>query len=113
MNAESDWTEVDLWAEIHRLRAAVAGPDGYASWQDAATDERIRRGRVERELRDAQATIANYRASHDALRDWAQECRDQVLYIVAQRDDALGRAADGLGQASSGLLGPNVRAKQP
>jgi Uma2 family endonuclease len=32
-----------LWAEIHRLRAALRGPDGYATWQDAATDERARR----------------------------------------------------------------------
>jgi hypothetical protein len=47
---ESDWTEVDLWAEIHRLREAVKGPDGYASWQDAATDERIRRVRAEAAL---------------------------------------------------------------
>lgn len=45
--SESDWTEIDLWAEIHRLRAAVKGPDGYASWQEAATAERIRRVRVE------------------------------------------------------------------
>lgn len=44
---ESDWTEIDLWAEIHRLRAAVKGPDGYASWQEAATAERIRRVKVE------------------------------------------------------------------
>lgn len=34
---------VTLWAEIHRLRAAVRGPDGYESWQDAATAERVRR----------------------------------------------------------------------
>lgn len=39
---EKDWTEVDLWAEIYRLRAAVKGPEGYDSWQDAATAERIR-----------------------------------------------------------------------
>ena len=45
-----DASPVDLWAEIHRLRAAVAGPDGYSSWQDAAVDERIRRVRAERQL---------------------------------------------------------------
>ena len=43
-------------------------------------------------------------ASRDALRDWAQECRDQVLYLLAQRDDELGRLADGFGQASVALL---------
>jgi hypothetical protein len=32
-----------LWAEIHRLRAVVQGPAGYATWQDAAIAERARR----------------------------------------------------------------------
>ena len=39
-----------LWAEIARLRAAVAGPKGFATWQDAATDERVRRVRAEQAL---------------------------------------------------------------
>jgi hypothetical protein len=39
-----------LWAEIHRLRAAVQGPEGYDSWQDAATAERVRRVRAEAAL---------------------------------------------------------------
>lgn len=55
-------------------------------------------------LRLAEAKLAACMASRDALRDWAQECRDQVLYLLAQRDDELGRTADGLGQASVGLL---------
>ena len=37
-------------AEIHRLRAAVQGPDGYASWQEAATAERVRRVAAEKAL---------------------------------------------------------------
>jgi hypothetical protein len=45
---DSEWSEVDLWAEIHRLRAAIKGPDGFASWQDAATSERVRRVRAEK-----------------------------------------------------------------
>lgn len=57
------------------------------------------------------SVLVNYRASHDALRDWAQECRDQVLYLLAQQDNELGRVADGLGQSSAGLLGPNVEVK--
>jgi len=32
-----------LWAEIHRLRAAIKGPDGYETWQDAAVAERLLR----------------------------------------------------------------------
>ena len=39
---------VALWAEIHRLRAAVQGPDGYATWQEAATAERVRRVQAEK-----------------------------------------------------------------
>lgn len=39
-----------LWAEIHRLRAAVKGPDGYATWQEAATAERVRRVKAEARL---------------------------------------------------------------
>jgi len=39
-----------LWAEIWRLRHAVKGPDGYATWQDAATAERLRRVKAEQAL---------------------------------------------------------------
>ena len=43
------------------------------------------------------------------LEQWARDCRDQVLYQAAQRDDAIGKAADGLGQALVDFhLGPNV-----
>ena len=33
----------ELWSEIFRLRAAVKGPDGFASWYDAAIHERVLR----------------------------------------------------------------------
>lgn len=36
--------------EIERLRAAVAGPTGYVTWQDAAIDERVRRVRAEAKI---------------------------------------------------------------
>lgn len=42
-----------LWREIHRLRAALRGPDGFATWKDAAVSERVRRVKAERELRAA------------------------------------------------------------
>lgn len=32
-----------LWAEIHKLRHEVKGPDGFETWRDAAIDERRRR----------------------------------------------------------------------
>jgi hypothetical protein len=40
----------DEWRELFRLREAVKGPDGYATWQQAATSERVRRVKAEREL---------------------------------------------------------------
>ena len=46
-----------LWAEIARLRAAVAGPKGFATWQDAATDERVRRVRAEQALAAAPTVV--------------------------------------------------------
>lgn len=36
-----------LWAEIHRLRAQLAGPGEYATWQEAAVAERLRRIKAE------------------------------------------------------------------
>lgn len=43
------------------------------------------------------------------LEQWARDCRDQVLYPAAQREDAIGKAADGLGQVLVDFhLGPNV-----
>lgn len=30
-----------LWAEIHRLRAEMEGPAGFATWKDAAIAERL------------------------------------------------------------------------
>lgn len=56
---------VTLWAEIWRLREAVKGPDGYATWQDAATAERIRRVRAESKQAEASALIEQMA---DALR---------------------------------------------
>lgn len=44
-----------LWAEIHRLRAALAGPSGFSTWQDAATAERLMRVQTEQSLAAALA----------------------------------------------------------
>ena len=49
---DSEEDPARLWAEIHRLRAAVQGPQGYETWQDAATAERVRRVRAEAALRE-------------------------------------------------------------
>ncbi|HQR20766.1 MAG TPA: hypothetical protein PKV98_07860 [Burkholderiaceae bacterium] len=44
---DSEEDHARLWAEIHTLRSAVAGPAGYATWQDAAVAERVRRVKAE------------------------------------------------------------------
>lgn len=52
--------EAPEWAELYRLREAVKGPAGFITWQDAATDERVRRIKAE-------ARIAELRANVEAL----------------------------------------------
>ena len=47
-----------LWAEIARLKAAIQGPTGFASWQDAAVHERLLRVKLERSIKAAQAEPA-------------------------------------------------------
>ncbi len=53
---DSEEDPARLWAEIWLLRAAVQGPAGYATWQDAATAERVRR--VEAQVK-AERALAN------------------------------------------------------
>lgn len=47
----ADPMDAEHWVELWRLRAAVKGPDGFETWQDAATSERIRRVRAESALK--------------------------------------------------------------
>lgn len=42
----------ELVAEIFRLRSELKGPDGYATWQEAAVAERLARVAVQKKLRD-------------------------------------------------------------
>ena len=53
-------------------------------------------------VREAYTEIERLQKAN-ALRNWAQECRDHVLYPLAQQDTKLGRVADGLGQALIGI----------
>jgi hypothetical protein len=47
---DSEENPARLWAEIHRLRAEVAGgPLGYATWKDAAEAERVLRVKAEKD----------------------------------------------------------------
>lgn len=97
---EKEWTEVDLWAEIHRLRAAVKGPDGYASWQEAATAERVRRVKAERALAAPGAAIAAreqeitkadvlFRAKLIGLVGWVSDCGQWFEFTEVQQPSEL------------------------
>ncbi len=59
--ADSEEDPARLWSEIHRLRAAVQGPDGYATWQDAATA--LRSADHLRKAIKAEAEVALLRAA--------------------------------------------------
>lgn len=71
MNTQLDPNEDDagvLWAEIHRLRDRVAGPPGFSSWQEAATAERVRRVKAERELAAYRSTPADGPATPEDMK---------------------------------------------
>jgi len=49
---DSEEEPARLWAEIHLLRAELAGgPLGYATWKDAAEAERVMRVKAEKDAR--------------------------------------------------------------
>jgi hypothetical protein len=87
--SEAAPTEVDLWVEIHRLRAAVKGPEGFSSWQQAATAERVRRARYERELRNIAEAKRFDRERFDddaSFSDWAQSRARHALSATPTAD---------------------------
>lgn len=49
----------ELVAEIFRLREALKGPYGFATWQDAAVSERTARVSAEKKLRDLNDYISS------------------------------------------------------
>jgi len=62
---DSEEDPARLWAEVHRLRAAVQGPDGYETWQAAATAERVRRVKAEKAQANVQVLVLT--AVHHAV----------------------------------------------
>lgn len=48
---DSEEDPARLWAEIHLLRAEMAGPAGHETWKDAAVAERALRAPAERDAR--------------------------------------------------------------
>jgi len=52
--SEDESDPIVLWSEIHRLRSEAKGPDGFATWKDAAVAERVRR------VKSAPATLSDW-----------------------------------------------------
>lgn len=46
--AEAD--AVEAWRQVHLFKTEAGGPDGFATWKDAAINERLRRVKAEAEL---------------------------------------------------------------
>jgi hypothetical protein len=47
--SEDEENPVLLWKEIWLLREEIKGPTGYATWQDAAIAEKLKRIELEKE----------------------------------------------------------------
>ena len=67
-----------LWAEIHRLRAALQGPDEYATWQDAAVAERVRRVKAEKDLANFDSARSAFCAGLGAVLTYTSNGRSGV-----------------------------------
>jgi hypothetical protein len=72
---------IRLWAEIHRLRAEMQGPDGFPTWKEAAIAERaknvLRRGAV-------QAAISMLRRDAEQGRAIRGELADELSGELAK-----------------------------
>lgn len=106
--------EPKIYAELHRLREEVRGPDGFATWKDAAIAER--KARVECELRlNQRSRDIDYLTAAAAFHsdDWHKmgpitaymhgwnarnACRTAMLAQPTKANNVIGQyqAADGL-----------------
>jgi hypothetical protein len=48
----------ESWAELFRLREEVKGPEGFATWKDAAVAERVKLTELKEKLAGAEAEVA-------------------------------------------------------
>ena len=104
---DSEEDPARLWAEIHTLRAAVAGPKGYASWQEAATSERMRRVRKDQQIETLLRGITDARCLMDPIwreRMGAESVREYVQRGLRCIDSAI---------ADCQFTGPNVISTAP
>ena len=80
---DSEEEPARLWAEIHTLRAAVAGPKGYTTWQEAATSERMRRMRKEQQIETLLRGITDARCLMDPI--WRERMGAESVREYVQR----------------------------
>jgi hypothetical protein len=81
--------DAEAWAELHTLRLAIKGPDGFATWQDAATDERIRRVKAERALAAKESEPISTQAFLAGLdMDRLYHCKEQTQARIDAIKDA-------------------------
>jgi hypothetical protein len=77
--------------ELYQLREAVKGPDGFATWQAAATDERVRRVKAETALTnsvsrgDFDTVITDLNTAKALLQELAPTMTKQQLELVGRR----------------------------
>lgn len=73
------------WAELIRLRAEAEGPDGFATWKDAAIAERLRRKNIEEQTLqeiepDAYEVRFGYRKEEPHL-EWQKVSKSEYEYL--------------------------------
>lgn len=74
---------VTLWTEIWRLRVELKGPDGHATWKDAAIAERVKRIEYEHKLQTEAddkecGAILDIREVADSLHEYSMWCNDEL-----------------------------------
>lgn len=81
--------EAPEWAELYRLREAVKGPAGFATWQDAATDERVRRVKAEARVAELEVDAARWRKfAYEGIEVSASKNVPEHILVMARLDTA-------------------------
>jgi len=70
-------------AAIEAIRAAVQGPDGYASWQDAATAERVQRVKLRNTLQGiAEADPRKWEELAEPIGEFARWAKSRAAHAL-------------------------------
>lgn len=65
---------IEAWRQVHSLKAETSGPDGFATWKDAATNERLNR--------------VNADADRDMLRERVSQLVNALTYACEHMERA-------------------------